>query len=524
VARTLDRIQLPPRYRVLRHVATGGMAAVYAAVDEILGRDVAIKVLDESLGADEAARRRFTREARAAARVSDHPHVVTIYDIAETDADPPVAFIVMELLSGGTLADRLKAGEPIPHSLALQWLEQTASALDAAHAAGMVHRDVKPANLLLDGQGTLKVGDFGIATITSEAPLTQTGQVVGTAAYFSPEQALGKPATAASDRYALAVVAFELLTGRRPFPQGTPAAQALAHADTDPPHASMVAPELPTAVDGVLAQGLAKAPEDRPASASDLVARLRGALGTTAATGVAHPVGERTTRVAPMPVRRRVPRTPAPAPAAVAAADELPPPVRSRRSNRAGVIAAVAAALLLAGVAIAALAGGGGHGRAQTATAARHKAASTTATKPTTTSTPTAAATTSAPPAPAPAAGGAPADAAAIEQQAHAAIAAGDYQGAIAQLGGLVNRCDVAITDPCAYAWFDLGDALLRAGNPQAAIPVLEHRLQNPNQSGVVQSELDQARAQASGGGGTPAPAPKHGKGHDHGKPGKGGG
>jgi serine/threonine-protein kinase len=503
------------------------MAAVYAAVDEILGREVAIKVLDESLGADEGARRRFTREARAAARVSDHPHVVTIYDIAETDAEPPVALIVMELLSGGTLADRLKAGEPIPHSLALQWLEQTASALDAAHAAGMVHRDVKPANLLLDGQGTLKVGDFGIATITSEAPLTQTGQVVGTAAYFSPEQALGRPATAASDRYALAVVAFELLTGRRPFPQGTPAAQALAHADTDPPHASMVAPELPTAVDAVLAQGLAKAPADRPASASDLVNRLRGALGATAATGVAHPVGERTTRVAPMPVQRRIPRTPVPAPAhaAVAGAEERPSPVRSRRSNRAGVIAAVAAALLLAGVAIAALAGGGGDSRPPATTAVRHKATSTTATQPTTSSTPTTPTTPTAPPAPAPAAGGAPADAAGIEQQAHAAIAAGDYQGAIAQLGGLVNRCDVAITDPCAYAWFDLGDALLRAGNPQAAIPVLEHRLQNPNQSGVVQSELDQARAQASGGGGgAPAPAPKHGKGHDHGKPGKGGG
>ena len=520
MTRTLERIQLPSRYRVLRHIATGGMAAVYAAVDEILGRDVAIKVLDESLGAEEGARRRFTREARAAARVSDHPHVVTIYDIAETGADPPQAFIVMELLSGGTLADRLKTGEPIPHSLALQWLEQTASALDTAHAAGMVHRDVKPANLLLDGQGTLKVGDFGIATIASEAPLTQTGQVVGTAAYFSPEQALGKPATAASDRYALAVVAFELLTGRRPFPHGTPAAQALAHADTDPPPASMAAPELPVAVDGVLAQGLAKAPGDRPASAAELVGRLRGALGATAATGVAHPVGERTTRVGPVPVQRRMPRPPAPARTpAPAPAAELPPPVRSRRSSRAGLIAAVAALVLVA-VAIAAIAGGGGDGRPPATTAARQETTSTTATQPTT-STPAVPATTSAPPPPA--AGGAPADAAGIEQQAHAAIAAGNYQGAIAQLNGLVNRCDVAITDPCAYAWFDLGDALLRAGNPQAAIPVLEHRLQNPNQNGVVQSELDQARAQAAGAGGAPAPAP-HGKGHDHQKkPGKGG-
>ncbi|MCW2968507.1 MAG: serine/threonine protein kinase, partial [Solirubrobacteraceae bacterium] len=240
------------------------MAAVYAAADEVLGREVAIKILGEAVGADEDARRRFTREARAAARVSDHPNVVTIFDIAETDDEPPAAFIVMELLTGGTVADRLKAGTPIPHTQALRWLDETARALDAAHASGMVHRDVKPANLLLDGQGTLKVGDFGIATIASEAPLTQTGQVVGTAAYFSPEQALGKPATAASDRYALAVVAYELLTGRRPFPAATPAAQALAHVDTDPPAASMAAPELPSAVDGVLTRGLAKDPEQRP--------------------------------------------------------------------------------------------------------------------------------------------------------------------------------------------------------------------------------------------------------------------
>src|SRR4051794_31809689 len=208
-------IQLPARYRVVRRIATGGMASVYAAQDDVLGRPVAIKVLAEALAADEAARGRFTREARAAARVSDHPHVVTIYDVGETEADPPLAFIVMELLAGGTVADRLRAGDPIPHALALRWLEQAAAALDAAHAADIVHRDVKPANLLLDANGVLKVGDFGIATLGTEAPLTMTGQVVGTAAYFAPEQALGHQATPASDRYALAVVAFELLTGQR---------------------------------------------------------------------------------------------------------------------------------------------------------------------------------------------------------------------------------------------------------------------------------------------------------------------
>lgn len=506
---TTPRIELPPRYRVLRHVATGGMASVYAAADEVLGREVAVKVLAAALGADDSSRARFTREARAAARVSDHPHVVTIYDIAETEADPPVAFIVMELLTGGTVSDRLKAGEPIPHTLALRWLEQTASALDAAHASGMVHRDVKPANLLLDAQGTLKVADFGIATISTEAPLTMTGQVVGTAAYFSPEQALGKAATDASDRYALAVVAYELLTGRRPFPPGAPAAQAMAHVDTDPPAPSSFAPWLPHAVDEVLARGLAKDPAARPASAGELVAQLHGALGPTAATGVARPVP-----VPTEPVQARVPRTPRPEPARFTRPE--PSPVRSQRSNRAGVLAAVAAILVVAGVAIAALAGGGGDGKTtakRPATTAKQQPA-TTAAPAAAAQTTTAATTTAAAPA-----SGAPTDAATIQSSAHGLIDQGDYNGAIEQLRGLVDRCDVQITNPCAYAWFDLGYALRRAGAPQYAVPVLEHRLQNPNQSGAVQSELDAARAEAAGGGGG---RNDHGKGKGHFKQDKG--
>src|SRR4051794_163406 len=286
---TQPDIALPERYRILHRVAVGGMATVHAAHDEVLGREVAIKVLAEALAADEAARQRFTREARAAARVSDPPNVVTIYDIGESGDDPPVAFIVMELLTGGTLNERLKSGAPIPHTVALRWLGEAGAALDAAHAVDIVHRDVKPANLLLDPKATLKVGDFGIATLASEAPLTQTGQVVGTAAYLSPEQALGKPATAASDRYALGVVAYELLTGRRPFAQPTPAAQALAHVEHAPEPPSVVAPELPPAVDAVFARALAKDPAERPASAAQLVSELTDALGPTAVTGVAHP-------------------------------------------------------------------------------------------------------------------------------------------------------------------------------------------------------------------------------------------
>src|SRR4051812_3981187 len=207
---TQGRIALPDRYRVVRHIANGGMASVWAAEDELLGRLVAVKVLAPGYAADPSARRRFTREARAAARVSDHPHVVTIFDIGEHEGQ---AFIVMEHLAGGTIADRLKRDEPIPVPTALEWLEQTASALDAAHAADIVHRDVKPGNLLLDDRGRVAVADFGIASLAGDTSLTHAGQVMGTAAYLSPEQAMGEPATAASDRYSLAVVAYELLCG-----------------------------------------------------------------------------------------------------------------------------------------------------------------------------------------------------------------------------------------------------------------------------------------------------------------------
>jgi serine/threonine-protein kinase len=506
---------LPERYRVLHHVATGGMAAVYAAADEVLGREVAIKVLSPAMGADDAARERFTREARAAARVGDHPNVVTIYDIGETDGDPPSAFIVMELLTGGTIHDRLRSGDPIPHGLALRWLEQTAKALDAAHAEGMVHRDVKPANLLLDSSGTLKVADFGIATLATDSPLTQTGQVVGTAAYFSPEQAMGKPATAASDRYALAVLAYELLTGQRPFPPGPPAAQALARVDSDPPAATSVAPGLPNEVDVVLARGMARDPGDRPVTAAALVSDLHDALGPTASTGSATPVPLPETEV----VRQRTPRPPRRAAAAVPATEaprferRPPPPAAPRRTtgagtpprrSRAGVLLAVAALLLVGGAGLAAALSGGGDKPQQAKTTP--KATTTTAkkqpkTKPETTAA-APAETTATPPATTEAAaptGGAPADAAGIQASAHSLIGSGDYAGAVGQLSGLVDRCPVEITDPCAYAWFDYGYALRRAGDPASAVDVLNHRLENPDQAGAVTAERDAAAAEAAG-------------------------
>ena len=224
MARATASISLPDRYRVVRHIANGGMASVWEAHDEALNRAVAVKVLAGHLSEDDNARRRFQREARTAAGLSSHAHVATIYDVGEYEGK---SYIVMELLPGGSVADRVKSGREIDDDTALRWLRETGSALDAAHEAGIVHRDVKPANMLLDDRGRLALGDFGIARLGLEDQITQTGQVLGTAAYISPEQAMGEPATPASDRYALAVVAFELLTGRKPFrPRTSPPRRA----------------------------------------------------------------------------------------------------------------------------------------------------------------------------------------------------------------------------------------------------------------------------------------------------------
>src|SRR5919109_3287670 len=249
---------LPARYRVIRHIANGGMASVWEAEDKLLGRAVAVKVLASHLSEDDRARRRFQREARAAAGLSSHPHVVTIYDVGEHHGR---VFMVMELMRGGTVGERLKAGRAIADETALRWLREAASALDAAHAAGVVHRDIKPGNLLLDERDRLAIADFGIARLAMGDQLTATGQVLGTAAYISPEQAVGDPATSASDRYALAVVAYELLTGTPPFEAENFAAQARAHVEDDPPRASERDIDVPPAVDAVLERGMAKEPE-----------------------------------------------------------------------------------------------------------------------------------------------------------------------------------------------------------------------------------------------------------------------
>jgi hypothetical protein len=321
----VESANLPPRYQRPRRIGHGGMGDIYRARDSMLDRDVAIKVLAERYAEDQPTRERFTREALASARLSSDPAIVTIFDVGEWEGQP---FIVMEYLGGGSLEDRLADGRP-PTAQALAWLEQAARALDTAHAQGVVHRDVKPGNLLLDDAEDVHVADFGIASATGMDSLTVAGTILGTAGYLSPEQAQGERATPASDRYALGVVAFELLTGRRPFARESPTAEAAAHAHDPIPSVAEYARDLPAAaLDSVFRRALAKKPGDRHQSAMLLVNDLRAALAEA----------ETRTKVL------------APAPVPVAAGAPPGPPDRRGPSTRA---------LALVGLLIAALAGGG---------------------------------------------------------------------------------------------------------------------------------------------------------------------
>jgi serine/threonine protein kinase len=280
---TVSTQLLPPRYRLPRRVGRGAMGDIYVATDEMLGRDVAVKLLADRYAADAGIRQRFKREGLAAARISGEPGAITIFDVGEWEDRP---FIVMEYLSGGSLEDRLRSQGAQPPARALEWLEQAATALDAAHRHGIVHRDVKPANLLLNDRGEVRVGDFGIASAAGMASMTATGTVLGTAGYLAPEQAMGERATPASDLYALAVVAYELLSGERPFENDSPTAEAAAHVNAPVPSIAERCENLPQDADRVFRRALAKDPARRYGSAREFVAELRDALtrpaGTTA--------------------------------------------------------------------------------------------------------------------------------------------------------------------------------------------------------------------------------------------------
>jgi serine/threonine-protein kinase len=457
------------------------MAGVWEAHDRLLDRRVAVKVLAAHLGEDDRARRRFQREARAAAGLSSHPNVVTIYDVGEFDGR---TFLVMELMTGGTVADVLRRGDELPPRRALRWLAEAASALDGAHALGIVHRDIKPANLLLDERDRLAIADFGIARLAWEEQVTITGQVLGTASYIAPEQAMGQPATPASDRYSLAVVAFELLTGERPFSAEHFAAQARAHVEDQPPAATERAPELPAAVDEVLDRGLAKDPDERWPSAAELVEALDGAFETPhARRGGAS--GPPTTT----------------APTALAATPR-------RRGPLTALIVLAAAIIGLA--AAFALFRGGEDGETPRATATPTPTAERTATAtptetaqaeetatPTPTPTPTATRTPTPTATPDEGGGDTSGSASQLNDRGFRLSQAGDFDEAVPVLQAAVERCgDSERLNPCGFALYNLGVALRRSGRADEAVPILEQRLERfgDNSSKDVARELRLAR------------------------------
>jgi len=332
------------RYEITKAIARGGMARVYLARDRSLDRPVAVKELVPEFAADESFVERFRREAQAAANLT-HPNIVGVYDWGTQDN---TYFIIMEYVDGPVLSKVLRDEGPLHPRRAAELASEVAAALGFAHSRGVVHRDVKPGNVILTAAGQAKVTDFGIARAMSapEENLTQAGSVMGTATYFSPEQAQGLAVDQRSDLYSLGVVLFEMVTGRTPFTGETPLAIAYKHVQDQPPAPSTLVSGLPTGLEAVIMKLLRKRPEDRYSNAEELQADLRRFLSgqdTLAEQERAAAVGAPTSAVA--------------ATAAAVAADQLPAtepepePVEEERS-RTGMYLAILVVLLvvLAGV------------------------------------------------------------------------------------------------------------------------------------------------------------------------------
>src|SRR5215831_3183839 len=280
---------LDGRYAVTARVAHGGMATVYQATDTRLDREVALKVMHAELARDEEFVRRFTGEAKSVARLS-HQNVVAVFD---QGADGPFLYLAMEYVPGRTLKELLRDSGRFPPATALEIMAGVLDGLAAAHASGIVHRDVKPENVLVTADGRIKVADFGLARALSAAGHTRAGLLIGTVAYVPPEQVTGGTTGPRGDVYSAGVMLFELLTGRQPFTGDTPLSIAYQHVNSGVPAPSTVAPGIPAAVDQLVLAATSRDPAHRPADAGEFlraVRRVRGGLaessGLTGMVGV----------------------------------------------------------------------------------------------------------------------------------------------------------------------------------------------------------------------------------------------
>jgi eukaryotic-like serine/threonine-protein kinase len=369
---------LAERYRLDEVIGRGGMSTVYRATDLSLDRTVAVKVaLDPLVEKSPIYLARFTREAQSAASLND-PAVVTVYDAG---ADGPTRFIVMEYVRGRSLAEIMSDHRPLDPTEAVRIAEQVAGALSAAHAAGIVHRDIKPGNIMIADDGSVKVLDFGIARALEGQALTQTATVLGTSAYMSPEQALGQPVDARSDIYSLGCVLYEMLTGEPPFVADVAAAVLHQHVRVAPKPARERNPSIPPALDALVMQMIAKSPGDRPQTAAEVHDRLAQTLNAAADTG-----SDALTTIAMAPTAATVPleatpptpirQTPTPPPPIPPTREPRqprqtpPPPPRKSRTGLWAVLGVIAA-LLLGGGAALALTGGDSGTSGSTSTSSR---------------------------------------------------------------------------------------------------------------------------------------------------------
>ncbi|MER2077005.1 Stk1 family PASTA domain-containing Ser/Thr kinase [Psychrobacillus psychrotolerans] len=262
------------RYKLLEMIGGGGMSNVYLAHDMILDRDVAIKILRYDFANEEELRRRFQREALSATSLT-HPHIVNIYDVGE---DEDIHYIVMEYVKGKTLKEYILQNAPVSPTKSVLFMKQLTSAISTAHNNHIIHRDIKPQNILLDEEENVKVTDFGIAMALSATSYTQTNSVLGTVHYLSPEQARGGTATKQSDIYALGIVLFELLTGQLPFSGESAVSIALKHLQTETPSIRKIIPSIPQSIENVVFKATAKDPKDRYLTAEEMADDLATAL------------------------------------------------------------------------------------------------------------------------------------------------------------------------------------------------------------------------------------------------------